>query len=179
MCEALLAVCRYVELNPVAARLVKKPQAWPWSSYRAHVREEPTPDWLDSDGRHGHVLGRPVRTTADRLRGARRYAELVASSPRTPLWEQALRQQIYLGDEAFVERMQALAEPRNRADRDIPKVQRSKARSLDQWLNICTTREEALYRAHTESALSMSAIARQLNLSVSRVSRLIARLEQA
>jgi len=95
------------------------------------------------------------------------------------LWENALRQQIYLGDEAFVERMQAQAEPKNSADRDIPRVQRSKARSLDQWLSSCTTREEALYRAHTESALSMSAIARELGLSVSRVSRLIAQAEQA
>lgn len=111
--------------------------------------------------------------------GARRYAELVASSTKAPLWEHALRQQIYLGDEAFVERMQALAEPQNSADRDIPRVQRSKAHSLDQWLSSCTTREEALYRAHTESALSMSAIARQLGLSDSRVSRLIARVEQA
>ena len=175
----LLEVCRYVELNPVAARIVKKPQGWPWSSYRAHVGEQTAPDWLDTDGLQGHVLGRPVRTATDRLRGARRYAELVASSAKTPLWENALRQQIYLGDEAFVERMQALAEPQNSADPDIPKVQRSKARSLDQWLSSCTTREEALYRAHTESALSMSAIARQLGLSVSRVSRLIAQEEQA
>ncbi len=175
----LLEVCRYVELNPVAARIVKKPQAWPWSSYRAHVGQETAPDWLDTDGLHGHVLGRPVRTAADRIRGARRYAELVASSSKTPLWEHALRQQIYLGDETFVERMQALAEPQNSADPDIPRVQRSKARSLDQWLSSCTTREEALLRAHTESALSMSAIARQLGLSVSRVSRLIAQAEQA
>ena len=71
----------------MAARIVRKPQAWPWSSYRAHVGQEAVPDWLDADGLHGHVLGRPVRTAADRLRGARRYSELVASSPKTPLWE--------------------------------------------------------------------------------------------
>ncbi|MEO8630313.1 MAG: transposase, partial [Betaproteobacteria bacterium] len=33
----LLEVCRYVDLNPVRARLVRKPGAWAWSSYRAHV----------------------------------------------------------------------------------------------------------------------------------------------
>ena len=175
----LLEVCRYVELNPVASRLVRKPQAWPWSSYRAHVGQESAPDWLDTDGLHGYVLGRPVRTAADRLRGARSYADLVASSTRAPLWENALRQQIFLGDEEFVERMQALAEPRNSADPDIPKMQRRKARSLEQWLSSSTTREEALYRAHTQSALSMTAIARQLGLSVSRVSRLIGQAEQA
>ena len=72
---------------------------------------------------------------------------------------------------------QALAEPRNSTDSDIPRVQRRKARTLAQWLASCEKREEALYRAHTQSALSMSAIARELGLSVSRVSRLIARAE--
>jgi putative transposase len=176
----LLEVCRYVELNPVAARIVRKPQAWLWSSYRAHVGQETAPDWLDSDGLHGYLLGRPVRTAADRRRAADRYADFVASSPTDViLWDTALRQQIYLGDEDFVDRMQALASPQNSADRDIPRAQRSKARSLAQWLSSCPTREEALYKAHTESALSMSAIARELGLSVSRISRLIARAEQA
>jgi len=104
--------------------------------------------------------------------------KLVADAPNVRLWDDALRQQIYLGDTAFVERMQALVEPRNSTDRDIPKVQRRKARSLEQWLNSCETRQQALYRAHTESALSMTAIARELGLSVSRVSRLIAQAER-
>lgn len=176
----LLEVCRYVELNPVASRVVRKPQAWPWSSYRAHVGEETAPGWLDSNGLHGYVLGRTARTAADRRRAADRYAELVASTPTHPnFWDTALRQQIYLGDESFVEQMQGLAEPRNTVDRDIPRAQRSKMRSLDEWVKNCPNREEALLKAHTESALSMTAIARELGLSVSRVSRLIARAEQA
>jgi putative transposase len=36
--EHLLAAVRYVELNPVRARLVPRPQAWRWSSARAHLR---------------------------------------------------------------------------------------------------------------------------------------------
>ncbi len=32
-----LATARYVELNPVRARLVRKPGIWPWSSARAHL----------------------------------------------------------------------------------------------------------------------------------------------
>jgi putative transposase len=31
---------RYVELNPVAARIVSCPDAYPWSTYRAHARGE-------------------------------------------------------------------------------------------------------------------------------------------
>jgi hypothetical protein len=124
----LLELCRYVDLNPVRARMVRKPEAWAWSSYRAHVGLAPVPAWLDTEGLQGYLLGRA---------------------------------------------------PRNSTDHDIPKAQRRKSRSLAQWLGSCESHEEALYRAHTQSALSMSAIARELGLSVSRVSRLIARAEQA
>jgi putative transposase len=33
----LMAAARYVELNPVRARLAKGPEDWPWSSARAHL----------------------------------------------------------------------------------------------------------------------------------------------
>jgi REP element-mobilizing transposase RayT/DNA-directed RNA polymerase specialized sigma24 family protein len=174
----LLEVCRYVELNPVRAGMKRKPQAWRWSSYRAHAGLEATPDWLDSDGLYSYLLGRPAQTAADRRRAADRYATLVADVPDMVLWDGALRQQIYLGDEHFVERMQALADPRNSTDRDIPKVQRRKVHSLKQWLETCESRDEAVYRAHTESGLSMTAIAREIGLSVSRVSRLISQAER-
>jgi len=33
-----LACLRYVENNPVRAKLVKQPQQWPWSSAPAHIK---------------------------------------------------------------------------------------------------------------------------------------------
>ncbi len=47
----LLEVCRYVVLNPVRARAVKKPEEWKWSSYRATAGiDKPHPalttDWI-------------------------------------------------------------------------------------------------------------------------------------
>ena len=33
----LLCVARYIELNPVRAKLVRKPERWRWSSTRAHL----------------------------------------------------------------------------------------------------------------------------------------------
>ncbi len=44
-----LEVCRYVELNPVRAQLVRRPQDWRWSSYRAHSACRSGGNWLDSD----------------------------------------------------------------------------------------------------------------------------------
>jgi putative transposase len=43
-----LAVARYIALNPVDAALCERPDAWPWSSFRAAINGE-APDWLDVD----------------------------------------------------------------------------------------------------------------------------------
>src|SRR5262249_31646857 len=46
----LLNVCRYVARNPVVAGLVREPDAWRWSSYRATVGLAPAPAFLKRDG---------------------------------------------------------------------------------------------------------------------------------
>ena len=173
----LLEVCRYVELNPVRAGMVDAPQAWPWSSYRAHVGEADAPAWLDTEGVHGHLLGHPVHSYAEALHAARCYAELVAAGRDVRLWDLGLNKQIYLGDDAFVARMQSRSRRSGLTSKDVPKAQRSTPRNLMHWLGLCGTREEALRRAHVESAISMTAMAAQLGVSVARVSQLIARAE--
>ena len=52
--------------------------------------------------------------------------------------------------------MQALAGSRNSTHRDIPRLERRKLRTLAQRLASCANRQEPLYRAHMESARSMS-----------------------
>ena len=66
----LLALCRYVERNPVAAKMVRHAGEWPWSSYLAHVGQVGTPPWLDTDGLHGYLLGQPAATAARRRKAA-------------------------------------------------------------------------------------------------------------
>jgi AraC-like DNA-binding protein len=137
-----------------------------------------SPPWLDTVGLYGLLLSKTPCTQADCQRAAQRYAELVEAGRGVDLWHGALRQQIYLGDEAFVARMQSLADPRRVAANQVPKRQRSAPHSLKHWLAICETREEALSRAFREGGLSMTAMAQELGLSVSRVSRLITRAER-
>lgn len=43
----LLACCRYIELNPVRARIVDDPEQYPWSSCSIRFQAQPT--WLDFD----------------------------------------------------------------------------------------------------------------------------------
>ena len=75
--QHLLVAARYVSLNPVRARLVERPEDWPWSSVRAHlsgcddgtVRVAPL---LSRIGRFAEILEEPVD---DRTFAALRQAE--------------------------------------------------------------------------------------------------------
>lgn len=179
----LLELCRYVELNPVRAEMVPSPDAWPWSSYQAHVGQTPTPEWLDTAGLHGYLLGHEAVTQADQQLAAKRYIQWVADGQGVDLWAKALNRQIYLGDDAFVERMQqqsmSLASvAATRSSKAIPKAQRSRPRTLAQWLKECSSREEALRCAYVHSGISMTDLANELGLTLSRVSQLIARAEK-
>ena len=40
---------RYVELNPVRARIVGQAEDHAWSSARSHLGLSPTPTWLDTE----------------------------------------------------------------------------------------------------------------------------------
>jgi len=46
--DYLLACCRYIELNPVRAGIVKEPAEYRWSSYKYKTGLDST-DWLDFD----------------------------------------------------------------------------------------------------------------------------------
>ena len=176
----LLALCRYVERNPVAAGMVVAPEDWPWSSCRAHLGQVATPDWLDSGGLHGYLLGAAVASAAERRRAVRLYAKLIATAKDddASFWQEALRGQVYLGDEAFVERMQARAEPQRVAHKDIPKAQRLRPLTLQECVTCCNgDRSLALHMACREAGMTMTALAEQTGLSVSHVSRLIAAAE--
>lgn len=160
----LMDACRYVELIGVREGLVGDPAEWPWSSFLAHAGMTTSPSWLETDGLWGHVLGKLPQNSSDRRRAAQRYYGMVESEPDLDIWGQ-LRHQIFLGDAAFVQRTVRLSERVPRAPRP---------RGLREWMRNSDSREEALYRAHTEGGQSMTALARELGLSVSRVSRLIA-----
>ena len=174
----LLALCRYVERNPVAAGIVDAPENWPWSSCRARLGRAPTPSWLDTDGLHGYLLGRPVRTAADRGRAVARYAQLLRQEADSDLWARGLRQQVFLGDEAFVAKSLQRAPHIDQGSGEVPRRQRVRPMPLRTLLVQCATREQALHVAYSRHGLTMTQLARELGLSVSRVSRIIAAFEQ-
>ena len=89
----LLELCRYIVLNPIRAKAVKRVQQWLWSSYASTVGSEPAPSWLAAKTVRGLFANRAA------------YERFVAEgigidSP----WTQ-LRAQMYLGGEAFLKRL--------------------------------------------------------------------------
>jgi putative transposase len=168
----LLELSRYVVLNPVRAGMVAAPGDWPWSSYRAMAGEVPAPGWLETDA----VLRvfAEERTTA--VTGYRRFVAegIGAASP----W-QALKGQIYLGSEQFVERMQARVHP-GRPLREIPKRQRrALAQPLADYAARYADRDRATAEAYRSGAYSMQAIAEYFGVSRMTVSRAVKRHEDA
>ncbi len=174
----LLTLCRYVERNPVAAGIVSEAQAWPWSSCRPHLGLVPTPPpWLDTDGLHGYLLGRPVVSAADRSLAVSQYAELLLQETDGDLWARGLRQQVFLGDDAFVNRLLEAHPSSNSGSVEVPRRQRSRPTRWPALLAESATREQALHAAYTRHGFTMTQLARDTGLSVSRVTRLIAGCE--
>ncbi len=187
----LLALCRYVERNPVAAGLAARADAWAWSSCRAHLGLAAAPPWLDCDGLQAYVLGRLLRSASDRRRACLLYAALVYDGDAQAdkaFWAQGLRQQIYLGADEFAAQIQAIAKPSAKVSKEIPAAQRMNASRdaaqherqvwSDCLLRCQGDRNAALALAYRCTELKMPALARLAELSVSRISRLVARAER-
>ncbi|MBZ0092970.1 MAG: transposase [Sulfuricellaceae bacterium] len=112
----LLELSRYVVLNPVRAGMVENPADWTWSSYRASVGLAPPPSWLALDGLLAQFAKR-------RSLAQQRYAQFVAEGIKAASPWPNLKGQVFLGDEQFVQRMQAHL-PSGKDDVQIPMAQR-------------------------------------------------------
>ena len=172
--------------EPVRARLVEDPAEWPWSSYAATAGEAPVPEWLAADA----VLG---LLQSDRITARRAYVRFVAEEIGRPSPWQNLAGQIFLGDQTFLERMQALAEQRPAAN--VSRAQRAPARpsrerilqavgdvygvAAEQVLQRSSGRafRVAVYLLRRVGNLSLAEVARLAGVSPSRVSQIQAELE--
>ncbi len=166
----LLAVCRYVVLNPVRAGLVRSPELWPWSSHRAVLGEAKAPDWLDT----AWLLSQFGRR---RARARQAYATFVADGvDAPPVWED-LRRQIFLGTPEFADAMQARID--QAADlSEVPAAQRRPApKPLALYAEQHADRNEAMARAYLSGGYSQAAIARHFGVHYTTVSRAVRRFE--
>jgi putative transposase len=161
----LLELSRYVVLNPVRAGMVESPEQWPWSSYRAMMGQAPVPKWLAVDG----LLS---QFGANREGARRHYQKFVLNGVGKGIWG-GLRQQIYLGDETFVQRMQAKAEIGGDA-LSVPQAQRRPpALPLANIAKLHEDRSAAIVAAYATGAYSYREIAEYFGIHLATVGRVV------
>ena len=113
----LLEVLRYTVLNPVRAGMVERPEDYRWSSYRAKLGPEPVPEWLCVNDTLSH-FGNELAAQRDEYR---KFVEAGASIEHSPFDDLVAR--LFLGRQAWIERMQKLVDEEPRSS-DHPAPQR-------------------------------------------------------
>jgi putative transposase len=168
----LLELARYIVLNPVRARMVRSAKDWPWSSYRATAGMAEAQPWLVTDW----ILS---SFSDQRSEAIERYKAFVAEGKDQPaVWEQ-LKNQIYLGTDAFIAKMQS-KKPDKEDLSEVPLGQRrTMAKPLEHFAARGKSRDEAIVNAYNSGAYGMKEIGDHFGLHYSRVSRIIANQRKA
>jgi len=162
----LMELTRYIVLNPVRARMVRTAKDWPWSSYRATAGQADAPEWLYTDW----LLSVFSKQKAAAMR---HYRQFVADGKGQPSPWDELKNQVYLGSEHFVKKMQEKVN--NKADlSEIPTAQkRAVAKPLIYYTNRYKNRDRSIVEAYSSGAYSMKQIGEHIGLHYSWVSRII------
>jgi REP-associated tyrosine transposase len=162
----LLEVARYIVLNPVRARMVRSAKEWPWSSYRTTVGQQEKPNWLNTEW----LLAGFGRRKSKAIEA---YKQFVSDGKGQPSpWEQ-LRNQVFLGDEKFVETMHLLID----ADKELSEIPSTQRKALPKELSYYAkkykTRNEAIVIAYASGGYSLKEVGDYFELHYSTVSGII------
>ena len=162
----LLELARYIVLNPVRARMVRSAKDWAWSSYRATAGLSETHPWLMTDW----ILASFSRKKQTAIK---QYCEFVSQGRNQPKpWEE-LKNQIYLGDDQFINKMQSKILP----DKDLSEIpssqKRQLAKPLSHYEKQYKDRDIAILKSYESGGYSLKDIGDYYNLHYSRVSRIV------
>jgi REP element-mobilizing transposase RayT len=170
----LLELARYVVLNPVRARMVKSPGGYHWSSYRATRGLSPAAGGLSTDW----LLAQFART---KTVAQKRYQAFVEAGIRRPSPWHALKGQVLLGSDTFVEKIRPRLETTETVT-EVPKRQRRLHRPALQHLlakrGTRTARNQAIAKAYLQHGYTLSEIGRAVDLHYATVSRIVKAREE-
>jgi len=169
--EYLLELSRYVVLNPVRARLIKRVEEWQWSSYRSMVGKASDPSWLATDALLAQFGNR--KTSAQR-----NFRQFVSEGiGRESIWKN-LNRQIYLGDEKFIAQMHEELDKKS-PDVNIPRVQqRPPAPPLDVIRAKYRRRDQGIVAAYRTKEYSYKQIAEYFGVHFTTVGRVVRRSQR-
>lgn len=145
--------------------MVSDAAQWRWSSYGAMVGANDAPDWLQTDW----ILG---QFESSRQAAIARYIDFVRAGVGLPsIWSE-LRNQVFLGDEAFAAQAQAATDKQDVTE--IPRTQRrTPANHLANYRQAHSDMKAAMALAYASGDYTMHEIARHFGVHYSTVSRAV------
>ena len=166
----LLELARYIVLNPVRAGITREPGDWRWSSYNATCGEVSAPSWLETNW----LLNQFGESPREAIRAYRRFVN--AGLNRESVWT-GLRNDMYLGSETFVGRMQQLVNPES--VRGISLAQRRpQIKPLSWFQENFPNRYEAMATAYLDGGYTLETIAQHFGVHYTTVRRAVWQLER-
>ena len=168
----LLELCRYVVLNPVRAKIVKDPGDWKWSTYRATIGDDQgipclTTDWILSQ------FGQEQKAASNQ------YQEFVCSGMKAESPLKAIRGQLFLGQENFIDEIKHLMRGKERL-KEITREQRYLTRpALNEIFKPKDRKlkDQMMYEAHLQYGYTLKDIAEYIGVHYTTVSRAIKKIE--
>jgi hypothetical protein len=163
----LIEFSRYVVLNPVRAGMVDQAEDWSWSSYLAMLDKIEIPPWLETNW----ILG---QFSCKRGNAIDRYINFVREGVgHPPIWGE-LKKQIYLGSDQFIDSMLQGLDKDIKAVEEVPRIQRRTLfKSLDEYCNQTSSRNEAIKAAFDSGGYTMKVIGEYFGLHYTSISRIV------
>lgn len=166
----LLELARYIVLNPVRARMVRSAVDWKWSSYRATAGLEDkttmlTTDWILSC------------FSEKKIQAQEQYRKFVQAGADQPSPWTKLKNQIYLGEDEFVEAMQCKLDPEQSLD-DIPRKQKlAPPKPIEYFKRKYPDPKQAMAMAYLSKHYTLEAVGKAFCVSHATVSRAVTHYE--
>jgi len=172
----LLSLCRYVVLNPVRVGIIKGPEQWRWSNYRAMIGLGKRPSFLTIDWVLSQFGGRK-RVAMEKYR---RF--VMEGIDKESPWE-TLKGQIFWGTDEFIKQLSGLLDEKE-GIKEVPRGQRYVARPPLRELfkrkkeKGRPAEDRAVYDAYVRYGYTMKEIADHLGFHYATISRAIKRVDR-
>lgn len=161
----LLELSRYIVLNPVRAGMVESAEQYNWSNYQVVTGQVPCPKWFDKKSILEY-FGKPNKIAIQN------YMQFVADGVQQASPWALLKNQIYLGSDQFVDQVQEHI--KIKGEKEIPQIQnRSVAKSLAQYEEMASSRNEAIVMSYRSGGYTLSEIGKHYSLHYSSISRIV------
>jgi REP element-mobilizing transposase RayT len=127
----LIALSRYIHLNPVRAKLVKRPADYPWTSYKAFLDQKAEDSLVDT----GDTLSYFSKHRKRAVRAYREFVEAAEGKEENPF--AAMEAGLLLGKGPFKAKVLRRIE-KMKVDEEIPQARRLRKRvSVDAVIKAC------------------------------------------